>query len=223
MNDIDLVREMRADTPPPTWAQLAPGRARLVAATSGRSRPRRRSLLIPAGATAVLAAAAAVVLALSGSNPAVRPAPPVGAPTTDRMTLTSEVLSNASVAVAHRHVQEPAHDRWFYTKFAEYNLGSGMTGDERATPPAAEANVYRALATIPGVSVEQGIKDAVGRPVIGIGIAGGGDQLLLAPTTYDIIGARTVSTGPTGSKPKGTVLVSMAWVVVAEVGGPGKR
>lgn len=62
-------------------------------------------------------------------------------------------------------------------------------------PPAALAPAYRALATIPDVSVQTGITDAVGAPAIGISDDGGYSQLLLSPTSYQVIGSRVISTG----------------------------
>jgi hypothetical protein len=62
-------------------------------------------------------------------------------------------------------------------------------------PPAALAPAYQALATIPGVSVQTGITDAVGAPAIGISDDGGYSQILLDPTSYQVIGMRVISTG----------------------------
>lgn len=62
-------------------------------------------------------------------------------------------------------------------------------------PPAALAPAYRALATLPGVSVQTGITDAAGASAIGISGDGGYSQLLLSPTSYLVIGQRVISTG----------------------------
>jgi hypothetical protein len=62
-------------------------------------------------------------------------------------------------------------------------------------PPAALAPAYRALAALPGVSVQTGITDAVGAPAIGISDDGGYSQLLLSPASDQVIGARVISTG----------------------------
>jgi hypothetical protein len=61
-------------------------------------------------------------------------------------------------------------------------------------PPAALVPAYQALATIPGVSVQTGITDAVGAPAIGISDDRGYSQLLLSPTSYLVIGQRVMST-----------------------------
>ena len=62
-------------------------------------------------------------------------------------------------------------------------------------PAAAVATAYQALATLPGVSVQMGITDAVGAPALGISDDDGYSQLLLSPTSYQVIGVRVISTG----------------------------
>jgi hypothetical protein len=62
-------------------------------------------------------------------------------------------------------------------------------------PPAAVAAIYRAFATLPGVSVQTGITDAAGAPAIGISDDGGYSQILLNPTSYQVIGLQTISNG----------------------------
>jgi len=97
-------------------------------------------------------------------------------------------------------------------------------------PPAAEAAVYRAMATIPAVTGEKGITDAAGRPAIGLSANGGVTELLLNPQTYQVVGMRAISPGPGSANgvkgsmpPKGTVVISMAWAQVTAVSGPGRR
>lgn len=62
-------------------------------------------------------------------------------------------------------------------------------------PSAAEAAAYQAMATLPGITVQQGITDAAGGQVIGISDDGGYDQLLIDPVSYQVIGIRQLSTG----------------------------
>ncbi|HEX6519646.1 MAG TPA: CU044_5270 family protein [Streptosporangiaceae bacterium] len=62
-------------------------------------------------------------------------------------------------------------------------------------PATAEAAAYRAMATIPGVSVQQGITDAAGDPAISVSDNGGYSQILLDPVSYQVIGLRQVSDG----------------------------
>ncbi len=96
-------------------------------------------------------------------------------------------------------------------------------------PPAAQAAVYRAMATLPGITVQQGIADAAGVPAIGISDDGGYNQLLLSPVTYQVIGWRVISDGHAlmrgrgPSWPKGTLILSTALTQVSEVAAPGDR
>ncbi len=100
-----------------------------------------------------------------------------------------------------------------------------------AAPPRAEASAFSAMATIPGVRTERGVKDALGRSAVALAIAGIEQQLLLNPTTYQVTGQRTLSNGhwpAPGSKrdatiPKGRVVDSLAWERTALVGKPGQR
>ncbi len=62
-------------------------------------------------------------------------------------------------------------------------------------PPAAEAAAYQAMATLPGISVQQGIQDTAGGQAIGVSDDGGYDQLLIDPVSYQVIGIRQLSTG----------------------------
>jgi hypothetical protein len=78
-------------------------------------------------------------------------------------------------------------------------------------PPAAVAAIYRALATLPGVSVQTGMTDAAGAPAIGISDDGGRSYYLLSPTSYQFIG----SVSP--SNPHSSTAIAVA----AEVPAPG--
>ena len=62
-------------------------------------------------------------------------------------------------------------------------------------PPAAEAAAYRALGTLPGISVQQGITDTAGGQAIGISDDGGLDQLLIDPASFQVIGIRFLASG----------------------------
>jgi hypothetical protein len=62
-------------------------------------------------------------------------------------------------------------------------------------PPAAEAAAYRALATLPGISVRPGIADTAGGQAIGVSDDGGLDQLLIDPASYQVIGIRNLASG----------------------------
>ena len=128
MNDLDLMREMRADVPLPTRARLAPGRARLLASISRPSRPRyARRAILPVGAAAAVAVAVAIA---SGavSGPATRSTAP-GAPAI-RLTLTAQLLNAASATVAKQPAVRPGPHQWFYTKFVEYDYGQPIQSSE---------------------------------------------------------------------------------------------
>jgi hypothetical protein len=94
-----------------------------------------------------------------------------------------------------------------------------------AAPAEAEANVYRAIAGITGVTVNTHLTDAVGRPAIGVSANAGESWLLLDPRTYQVIGLRIKPTTFMKSAPNGppqpSGMISMAWVEVALVSQPG--
>ncbi|GAA4635983.1 hypothetical protein GCM10023196_083840 [Actinoallomurus vinaceus] len=134
MNDLDLVREMRADAPEPSADQLAGGRRRLhaaihsPAASAARSRPalfRRPALL--AGGLAVTAAAAAVAATAGGSGPdghvTTRPSPL-------RLTAATEVLNKAAQTVEKQPEPVLKPHQWIYYKFSQYGRGAGVKTDE---------------------------------------------------------------------------------------------
>ena len=129
-----------------------------------------------------------------------------------------------------------------YLSLLLWNAAGGV-----GAPPKAEAAAFRAMAAIPGVTVQQGITDAAGNPAIGVSDDGGYDQLLLDPVSYQVTGLRQLSTGvgpnpaavsPQATRqaaqghaaaiceskewpPKGTVVQSLAYAQVSEVSGPG--
>ena len=98
-------------------------------------------------------------------------------------------------------------------------------------PPAAQAAVYRAMATLPGITVQQGITDAAGAPAIGVSDDDGYNQILVSPVTYQVIGWRVISDGLNPGRvrarglayPKGTLILSTALTQVSEVAAPGDR
>jgi hypothetical protein len=97
MNDLDLVRELRADVPSPAWERLAPGRARLLASISRPSRPRKlRRAILPVGA-----ASAAVAIEAAGRSSSGRRARPRSAVrrTARRRVWVSVVAAAATIAV----------------------------------------------------------------------------------------------------------------------------
>jgi hypothetical protein len=82
-----------------------------------------------------------------------------------------------------------AQHEFDYLMLILWNAAAGVGG-----PPAAEAAVYRALATLPGIWVGQGITVETGARAIAVSDSGYA-QLLLDPLTYQVIGLRTLSPG----------------------------
>jgi hypothetical protein len=114
-----------------------------------------------------------------------------------------------------------------YLTWLMWNAQSGIGG-----PPSGDSAAYSALAALPGISVQEGITDAAGAPAIGVSADGGYNQLLLSPTTYQVIGLRSISTGVAPDRrrpsripypPKGAVILSTAFTQVTEVPAPGDR
>jgi hypothetical protein len=137
----------------------------------------------------------------------------------------------------------------------EFDYLSLLLSDAAAgagAPPAAEAAAFRAMAAIPGVTVQRGITDAAGAPAIGVSDDGGYDQILLDPVSYQVIGqlARSTENSPkpaglprgfaklpkaeqqqvlqkmkTAPPPlrRGAIVFSVAYKQVSEVSGPGVR
>ncbi len=129
MNDLDLVRDLRADVLSPTRERLAPGRARLLASISRPSRPRyARRVVLPI--TAAAAASAVTVAVASGafSGPAIRSS--AGKPPAIRLTLTAQLLNTAAATVARHPAVPPRPHQWFYTKFVAQDYGQPTQSDE---------------------------------------------------------------------------------------------
>ncbi|WP_232667873.1 CU044_5270 family protein [Pseudonocardia sp. TRM90224] len=115
MDDLQLVHDHRAAVPPASTDELAPARARLLAAIDAEGRataPQRRRRPVLG-----LAAAAVVVAGLAGgaifaSTPIPTPMPgPAPQPLT-----AAAVLRIAAAQVADQRVAEPRPDQFIYTK-----------------------------------------------------------------------------------------------------------
>jgi hypothetical protein len=108
-------------------------------------------------------------------------------------------------------------------------LGLLLWNAYAAAPPSALADVYQAIATIPGVSVDQQVTDADGRPAIGITDDHGKTEFLLSPTTYQPVGLITrspavkVKLGNGATQDNGPQTSSIAIIQVSEVSAPGQR
>jgi hypothetical protein len=133
MNDLDLVREMRADAPSPTRARLAPGRDQLRAAMEGPSRPRhfRRAVLVGglATVTTVAGVTAAVVTTGTGS-PATTSHPAVVPTAKARLTAATQVLDAAAAAAMARASSRPDPHQWIYSRFVQTGGGQATEQDE---------------------------------------------------------------------------------------------
>ena len=128
MNDLDLVRTLRADVPPPAPARLAAGRSRILAAAAARRR-RYWRLALPVGAVTA-AAAVAVVAVLGGTatpshlRPAATPSRPRPA-ATGRVSLAAQILTVAARTVAAEPAARPGDRQWIYTRFVQTQTGTG--------------------------------------------------------------------------------------------------
>lgn len=122
MNDLDLVRAMRAAAPEPGRDQLAAGRARLCAALAPAGqrpyrplarRGRRPAAVLAAGLAVAAAVAAGVVLRpVSEPGAAPEPARPHGI----RLVSAVAVLDKAAAAAQQRPAVLPGPHQWIYVK-----------------------------------------------------------------------------------------------------------
>jgi hypothetical protein len=80
---------------------------------------------------------------------------------------------------------------------------------EMLVPPKLAAALYRVAATIPGATVVQRAKNAVGRT--GVAVSRSGAELIFDPKTYQLIGEGAMLTKAVpGQGPAGTVVASTA-------------
>jgi hypothetical protein len=133
MNDLDLVRTLRADVPTPAPARLAAGRSRILAAAGARRR-RYWRLALPVGAVTA-AAAVAVVAVLGGTatsshlRPTATPFRPRPA-ATGRVSLAAQVLTVAARTVAAGPATRPGDRQWIYSRFVQTQTGTATQSDE---------------------------------------------------------------------------------------------
>ncbi len=129
MNDLDFVRDLRADVPEPDAARLAAGRARMTAAIQAaatpvtpRSRPAGINRRVIAGALAASVAAAMVVaVGLAAARQAARARPVAAKPVA--LTLTARVLRNAASMASRDRAAMPRPGQWFYRDLVSYQFG----------------------------------------------------------------------------------------------------
>ncbi|NUW38716.1 CU044_5270 family protein [Nonomuraea rhodomycinica] len=75
---------------------------------------------------------------------------------------------------------KPIDDAYLFERFA-------VTLEQSIVPPAQEAAIYRALAKVPGVTVDESATDAEGRPALSVSRVADGwreVEILLDPATY---------------------------------------
>jgi hypothetical protein len=109
--------------------------------------------------------------------------------------------------------------------------------NDNLVPPRQEAAVYRAMAKIPGVTLDRKTVDVAGRPALAVSRVIEGflrQEVLLDRTTYAYLGERSVvtkdhtGTGGTGDHgtwtvEKGTIDVFSVRLAAAFVDQPGRR
>lgn len=129
MNELDLLRELRADVPAPDHDRLAAGRSALLAAIVGAGAvPRRRSVISRhprrALALAVATAVTAVVAVTTLSDRASTDSPTAAVPAS-RVTLAAEVLRAAAARLGSEPARRPAPRQWIYSVAVQAGEGGG--------------------------------------------------------------------------------------------------
>jgi hypothetical protein len=102
---------------------------------------------------------------------------------------------------------EVAHNTLSPADAQEYEWLQMLLQNTLIAPPGAESAVFRAMSTLPGLSVEQGLTSATGAPAQGISYDGGITDLLFSPGDDAYIGVRSIDT-PVGSSPTDTAPAS---------------
>ncbi|WP_182904415.1 CU044_5270 family protein [Microbispora sp. H13382] len=88
---------------------------------------------------------------------------------------------------------------------------------ETYVPAAQRAALFKAAATIPGVTVAENIEDAAGRSGIGVGRVSGGvrEEIIFDPSTYELLGERGIVVDEKEAKaPAGSLVASTAQLEV---------
>jgi hypothetical protein len=146
MNDLDVVRDLRAEMPLPDAARMAEGRARLIAEAAAtrprahltrahRTRPlrtrRTRLITVAASAVAVSAAAVAGYALIPAAGPGAAHLAPTAGKVSQQATLAARILREASATVERAPVTaEPAPGQWIYAKTVDYQPQAGTTTSE---------------------------------------------------------------------------------------------
>jgi hypothetical protein len=146
MNDLDVVRDLRAEMPLRDAARMAEGRARLLAETAAtrprahrtcahRTRPprtrRARLITVVASAVAVSAAAVTGYALIPAVGPGAAHPAAKAREVSQQATLAARILREASATVERASVKgEPAPGQWIYAKTVDYQPQAGTTTSE---------------------------------------------------------------------------------------------
>ncbi|GIH60000.1 CU044_5270 family protein [Microbispora siamensis] len=88
---------------------------------------------------------------------------------------------------------------------------------ETYVPAPQRAALFKAAATIPGVTVTENVEDAAGRTGIGVGRISGGvrEEIIFDPSTYELLGERGIVVDEKEAKaPAGSLVASTAQLEV---------
>jgi len=88
------------------------------------------------------------------------------------------------------------------------NAAELMWNSPLGAPPRVQAALYRALATLPGIRVDEAA-DVVGEPAVGLSLPGT-PEILFDPATYRYLGERVVSDGIQKKHPQSPAGLSAA-------------
>ncbi|QKG23324.1 hypothetical protein [Actinomadura verrucosospora] len=147
MNDLDLVRTMRADAPIPSRQRLDGGRDRLLAAIDSPSaaprsaRPRRRRGVLLAGGLAAVAAGAAAVVAVQADG---SPVSLHGAPAAESVKYADPLVERAAFGWlpgglhANGYVADHQNEKFFQVVAEDGKAGGSvtLTAYDRGKEPA---------------------------------------------------------------------------------------
>ena len=172
MNDLDVVRALRADAPQPSAGRLAAGRdllrAEMVPARRRRPHP---LVIITASAAAAAAVAAAVVLPATRAGVNPRPLPATSGPRSARLLSVTVVLGRAAAAAERRPAVMPGPRQWLYEKGVKAGPGGrGRFVSESWTRFDGErsADISRGrLVVLPYGPAQDGVPDATPRGAAG--------------------------------------------------------
>ncbi|MFF4351951.1 CU044_5270 family protein [Streptomyces sp. NPDC001530] len=146
MDDLTLLRELRADAPAPPRARLGAGRDRLLreAARGGRprgrrpGRPRADWRLAAVGAAAAIAAASVIGSQVFGTGDDGAASPGGRPPYTYELGSAKDILVEAAGAVADDPVPSVHANEWTYQKLLRIYAQEDGPGEEKGGPRVVE-------------------------------------------------------------------------------------